>query len=147
MTNEELIVLTPWTGDGLSAQTAYTPMIGAVYAVDAYEDLTRQEAHSLPPAVNVLAVRVRCASAVADQIAADASLQVVSRRTLAAPHEADYAEPRETPLADVADFVARAGAKRPTIEIGGDQPSDAPDNLTPAARAAIEWTRSLVPKT
>lgn len=53
-------LLSPWTGDGLTAVTARRPQIGDDFALQSCTDVTGQPAANLVPSPNLLVVEITC---------------------------------------------------------------------------------------
>jgi hypothetical protein len=64
-------VLTPYIGDGLTAQTAFRPLLADAYAVGECIDATDAPAQNIITAPNLLAVDVTCDAATLAAIEAD----------------------------------------------------------------------------
>ena len=78
MAQEELIVLGPWTGDGLALATGFRPLVATAHVLEEWEDITGQPTEELAPDPNLMVARVRAQTAVATAIKANAQLVVLS---------------------------------------------------------------------
>ncbi len=71
-------ILTPWTGDGRTLETAFRPQLMDDFKIDQYTDLTGQPNAQLIPSPNLLLVQVQVSPAVLAQIEANPTYLVVS---------------------------------------------------------------------
>lgn len=70
-------VLTSWTGDGVTQETATRPALLADYALESCTDVTGQPAENLQPDPNLFAVEIVCDDAVLEAIDADSTYLVL----------------------------------------------------------------------
>lgn len=70
-------VLTPWIGDGRSADSANRAAVGDAYTLERWTDVTGQPAENLQPDPNLLAVEIVCEDAVLAQIDADPDYEIL----------------------------------------------------------------------
>ena len=74
----KLVILTTWTGDGLSTETANRPMLGDTYALQSMSDITGQPSANLHPDPNQYVVEAVADEATYLLIDADADYFVIS---------------------------------------------------------------------
>ncbi len=70
-------ILTPWTGDGSSPATAYRPRVVVDHQLQAWVDVTGQDATRLIPSPNALIIEATAADAVLAAIEADPNAEIL----------------------------------------------------------------------